>query len=169
MALLEHFRYLARYAMFDDPDIVTEFGYLLAEGADDPVELSPALVQLLKGMPKAVEIWSVTNSLLGAVDLASAAAELGWALIAHISGCELHRSPIMPLAVSAQSALQIGALQECCTCRFRLLPDVLLHRYATHYGYHVEALGSRPVYVDGVRVLAKQYEWPNLAPILADH
>ena len=169
MALLEHFRYLARYAMFDDPDIVTEFGYLLAEGATDSTELVPALMQLLRMMPAAIEIWSVTNWVLGAVDVAGAAGEFGWMLTSHLNTCALHRSTSMPLALSSQSVLNVGALRECDTCRFRILPDKLLQHYARHYDYDVVALGTRPVYIDGVRVLPKRYGWPALAPALVNN
>jgi hypothetical protein len=168
MALLEHFRYLARYAAIDDPEIVTEFGYLLAEAASDPMELAPALVQLLRGMPAAVEIWSTANSVLDAIDHADAAAEFGWSLISHLSSCDLHQTRTMPLALSSHSTLHLGAFHECITCSVRLLPDELLQRYAIHFGYQVDQLGSHPVYVDGARILPGHYHWPQLAPILAD-
>jgi hypothetical protein len=168
MGLLEHFRYLARYAAIDDPEIATEFGYLLAEAASDPIELAPALVQLLRGMPAAIEIWSTANAVLDAVDHADAAAEFGWKLISHLSSCDLHQTRTMPLALSSRSALHLGALQECITCSVRLLPDELLQKYALHFGYLVDPLGSYPVYVDGSRILPRHYHWPRLAPILAD-
>jgi hypothetical protein len=168
MALLEHFRYLARYAAIDDPEIVTEFGYLLAEAATDPMELAPALVQLLRGMPASVEIWSTANSVLDAIDHADAAAEFGWNLISHLSSCDLHQTRTMPLALSSRSALHLGALHECVSCSVRLLPDELLQRYALHFGYQVDPLGSHPVYIGGTRILARHYPWPELAPILAD-
>lgn len=168
MALLEHFRYLARYASIDDPEIVTEFGYLLAEASADPMELAPALVQLLRGMPAAIEIWSTANAVLNAIDHANAVAEFGWNLISHLDICDLHQGRTMPLAISSCSALHLGALHDCVTCSVRLLPDELLQRYALHYGYLVDPLVSHPVYVDGSRILPGHYDWPRLAPILVD-
>jgi len=166
MALLEHFRYLARYAGLDDAEVVLEFGYLLEAAATEPIDLAPALVQLLRGWPASVELWCVANEVLGASEPSMAAAEYGALLIDHLQRCDFHQPSSMPLALSCTAGLRLGALEECWTCRLRILPDDLLRSYAGHFGYVVEDLGPRRVYVDGSRILKAQFGWPRMAPML---
>lgn len=166
MALLEHFRYLARYVALDDAEIVREFGYLLVDATTEPVDLAPALVQLLQGMPASVEIWNVANAILNSSEPSTAAGDYGSQHIEHLSFCEHHQPSAMPRAVSARFVLRLGALEQCATCSFRLLPDELLRKYAAQFDQPVEMLDDRPIFVDDVRISRRQFVWPRLAPML---